>query len=71
MFLLHLHRRPRMGVAVILCRETQNKCRDNKSDNAFLFGRENEPVSEFVPIPTFEKFQRASCFTRGRTRTDG
>lgn len=45
MLLLHLHRRPRMRVAVILCRETQNKCRDNKSDDAFLFGRENELVS--------------------------
>jgi hypothetical protein len=28
-------------------------------------------VSQFVPIPAFGKFQRASCFTRGRTRTDG
>ena len=45
MLLLHLHRRPRMRVAVMLCRETQNKCRDNKSDDAFLFGRENELVS--------------------------
>jgi hypothetical protein len=28
-------------------------------------------VSEFVPIPAFEEFQRTSCFRRGRTRTDG
>ena len=71
MFLLHLHRRPRMRVAVTLCRETQNQCSDDKSNNAFLFRRENELVSEFVPIPTFGKFQRAFCFARGRTRTEG
>ena len=71
MFLLHLRRRPRMNVTVALRRETQNKCRDNKRDDPLLFGCENELVSEFVPIPTFGKFQRASCFTRGRTRTDG
>jgi hypothetical protein len=60
-----------MRVTITLCRETQNKCSNDKSNNAFLFGRKNELVSEFLPIPTFGKFQRASCFTRGRTRTDG
>ncbi len=45
MLLLHLHWRPRMRVAVILCHETQKKCRDNKSDDAFLFRRENDLVS--------------------------
>ena len=71
MSLLHLHRRPRMRVAVTFCPEAQQKSRDDKKDDAFLFGRENELVSQFVPLPTFGEFQSDYCFTRGRTRTDG
>ena len=71
MLLLHLHRRSRMGVAVAPGRQTQNECSDDKSNNAFLFRRENEFVSQFLPLPTVGDFQFVSCFTRGRTRTDG
>jgi hypothetical protein len=71
MLLLHLHRRSRMGVAITLCPNTQKKRSDDKSDNAFLFRRENEFVSQFLPLPTVGNFQFVSCFTRGRTRTDG
>ena len=69
MLLVHL-RRLRMRVTVTLCRQTQEKCRDDKNYNAFLFRGENEFVSQLLPLPTIGKFQRASCFTRRRTRTD-
>lgn len=71
MLLLHLHRQLRMRIAVALCAEAQNKRRDDKADDAFLFGCENELVPQSVPIPAFGEFQRAFSFTRGRTRTDG
>ncbi len=71
MLLLHLHRRSRMGVAVTPGRQTQNECSDDESNNAFLFRRENEFVSQFLTLPTVGDFQFVSCFTRGRTRTDG
>ncbi len=71
MLLVHLHRRLRMRVAVTLCRQTQDKCRDHKSNNALLFRRENESVLQLVPLPAFGDFQSVSCFARGRTRTDG
>jgi len=70
MFLLHLHRRPRMGIAAAFRAKSQNKRRDDKKNDAFLFGRENELVSQFVPLPTFGEFQSDYCFTRERTRTD-
>ncbi len=70
MLLVHL-RRLLMRVAVTLCRQTQEKCRNDKNYNAFLFWGENEFVFQLLPVPTIGKFQRASCFTRGRTRTDG
>lgn len=70
MLLLHLHRQLRMGVAVTLCAKAENKRRDNETNDAFLFRRENELVPQLLPVPTFGHFQRTSCFTRGRTRTD-
>ena len=71
MLLFHLHRRPRMRVTVKLRRQTQNKCCDDKDNDAFLFRRESEFVSQLLPLPTFGEFQYLYCFTRGRTRTDG
>ena len=71
MLLLHLHRRSRMGVTITPGRQTQNECSDDKSNNAFLFRRENEFVSQFLPLPVFGDFQSVSFFTRGRARTDG
>ena len=71
MLLVHLHRRLRMRVTVTLCRQTQDKCRDHKSNNALLFRSEDEFVSQLLPLPTFGEFQYLFCFTRGRTRTDG
>jgi hypothetical protein len=71
MFLLHLHQRLRMGIAVTFCAEAQQKGSHDKKDDAFLFRSENEPVSQLLPLPTFGDFQSISCFTRGRTRTDG
>ena len=70
MLLVHL-RRLRMRVTVTLCRQTQEKCRDDKKYNAFLFRGENEFVSQLLPLPTFGEFQSNCGFTRGRTRTDG
>src|SRR5437764_766006 len=42
-----------------------------EKDDAFLFGRKDELVSQLLPLPTFGEFQSNCCFTRGRTRTDG
>ena len=71
MLLVYLHWWLRMGIAVALCRQTQQKRRDDKSYDALFFRGENELVSQFLPIPTFGEFQRTACFKRGRTRTDG
>ena len=71
MLLFHLDRQLGMGVAITLRTESQNKRCDDKADNAFLFGREDEFVSQFLPTPTFGEFQRASRFLPGRTRRDG
>ena len=71
MLFVHLHWRLRMGVAVTLCRQTQQKRRDDKSYDALFFRGENEFVSQLLPIPPFGEFQRTACFKRGRTRTDG
>jgi hypothetical protein len=60
-----------MRITITLCRQTQDECSDDKTDNAFLFRRENESVSQLFPMPTVGKFQSGSGFTRGRTRTDG
>jgi len=68
---VHLHWRLGVRVTVTLCRQTQDKCHDYKSNNAFLFRRENQFVSQLFPLPAFGKFQSLSCFTRGRIRTDG
>jgi len=71
MLLIQLHRRTRMGVAVAFCAQAQQKGSDDKKDDAFLFGREDELVSQLLPLPTFGEFQSNCCFTRGRTRRDG
>jgi hypothetical protein len=71
MLLVHLHWWLRMRVAVTLCRQTQQKRRGDKNHDALFFRGENELVSQFLPIPTFGKFQRTGSLKRGRTRTDG
>ena len=71
MLLLNLRRQLWMGVAVALRAKAQNKRSDDETNDALFFGRENELVSQFVPLPTFGEFQSDYCFTRGRTRTDG
>ena len=55
--LLNFGRRRRMRIAVALCRQTQNKRSDDESNDAFLFRRENEFVSQLLPLPTFGEFQ--------------
>ena len=59
-----------MRVTVTLCRQTEKKSGDDKGDDTFLFGREHEPVLELVPFPTFGKFQRGSCFSHDRIRSE-
>ena len=63
--------RTRMRMAVAFCAQAQQKDSDDKKDDAFLFGREDELVSQLLPLPMFREFQSNCCFTRGRTRTDG
>lgn len=53
MLLLHLRRRLRMRIAVALCAKAENKRRDDETNDAFFFGRENELVSQLFPLPAF------------------
>ena len=71
MLFRRLHRQLRMHIAVALCAEAQNKRRDDETNDALFFGRENELVFQLLPLPMFGEFQRAICFTPERTRTDG
>src|SRR5262249_6985579 len=70
-FLIGLLRPLRVRVPVTFYSETPHPRGDHKGDDTFLCRREDESVSQLLPLPPFQHFQRGSCFARGRTRSDG
>lgn len=71
MFLVDVRRGLRMCVAIMFRGQTENKRRQNESNDAFFFPCEDETLLELVEFPARRKFQCAdSSFTRGRTRTE-
>ena len=49
-------KRLRVVVTVTLCNDAQQKGNEDKTDDAFFFRGENEPVSQLVPTPSLRQF---------------